>query len=133
MPTMKMAYSVVPEFGESVEFGEQVRGLGCADPLEYLQCLPQEGPGLRGVAGGHGAAAQAGQRVGFVTGAGDRASQFQGLLVTPLGLREVPADPVQRSSFIQRSGLATPVAEVPVDAQGLLQHLGCSRVITRQL
>ena len=77
-------------------FGEQVRGLGCADPLEYLHCLPQQDPGLRGVAGGQGAAAQAGQCVCLVPGAGNSAGQVQGLLVKSLGLRQVTADPVQR-------------------------------------
>jgi hypothetical protein len=43
--------------GEGVQFGEQVRGLGCADPLEYVQRLPQEDLGLCGVAGGQGDAA----------------------------------------------------------------------------
>ena len=59
--------------GEGVEFGAQVRGLGCADPLEDLQGLAQEGRGLGGVAGGQGAAAQAGQGVRLVPGAGDGA------------------------------------------------------------
>lgn len=80
--------------GEGVEFGEQVRGLGRADQLEYLQCLPQQDPGLDGVAGGQGAAAQAGQCVSLVPGAGDGAGQVQGLLMAPLSLREVTADPV---------------------------------------
>jgi hypothetical protein len=31
--------------GEGLEFGAQVRGLGCADPLEYLQGLLQKGRG----------------------------------------------------------------------------------------
>ena len=88
---------------------------------------------LVGVAGGQGAAAQAGQRVRLGPGAGDGAGQFQGLLVAPLSLREVTADPVQRPCLVERLGLATPVAEVAVDAQGLLQSLGRGRVITRQL
>ena len=57
----------------------------------------------------------------LVPGAGDSAGQFQGLLVTPLSLREVTADPVQRPSLVERLGLTTPVAEVAVDAQGLLR------------
>ncbi len=40
--------------GKSVEFGGNAGGLGCADPLKDLQCLPQEDPGLRGVPGGQG-------------------------------------------------------------------------------
>jgi hypothetical protein len=43
--------------GENFEFGGNVGDLGCAGPLEYLQCPPQERLGLRGVAGGQGAAA----------------------------------------------------------------------------
>jgi len=98
--------------GKSLEFGRNVSGLGCADPLEYLQCLPQEDLGLRGVAAGQGAPAQAGQCVGLVSGAGDRAGQFQGLLVALLSLRELTADPVQRPSLVKRLGLTTPVADV---------------------
>jgi hypothetical protein len=70
-------------------------GLGRADPPEYLQCLPKEGLSLGGVAGGQVAAAQAGQRVRLVPGAGDSAGQFEGPPVTPLSLGEVSADPVQ--------------------------------------
>ena len=81
---------------------------------------------------GHGAAAQAGQCLRLVAGAGDSAAQFQGLLVAPLSLREVTADPVQRPSLVERLGLTTPVTEVAQDAQGLLQGLGRSRVITRR-
>ena len=84
-----------------------------------------------GAAGGDGAAAQAGQRVSLVQGAADRAGQFQGLPVTPLGLREVTAHPVQRPCLVERLGLTAPVAEVAVDAQGLLQSLGRARVVTR--
>src|ERR1700728_1131797 len=68
----------------------------------------------------------------LVPGAGDDASQIQGLLVTALGLREVSADAVQRPGLVERLGLGTPVAEVAVDTQGLLQRLGRSRVITPQ-
>jgi hypothetical protein len=64
--------------------------------------------------------------------AGDSAGQFQGLLVTPLSPREVTADPVQLSSAIEGVGLAAPVTEVAVDAQGLLLHLDRVRVVTRQ-
>lgn len=46
-----------PRVGEGVQFGEDVAGFGRADPLEYLQRLPQQGPGLGGVADGDGAAA----------------------------------------------------------------------------
>ena len=81
---------------------------------------------------GQGAASQAGQRVSLVPGAGDSAGQLQGVLVTFLGLREVTADPVQRPCLVECLGLTTPVAEVAVDAQGLLQGLGRGRVITRQ-
>ena len=52
--------------------------------------------------------------------------------MTPLSLREVTADPVQRSSLVERLGLTTPVAEVAVEAQGLLQGPGRGRVITRE-
>jgi hypothetical protein len=84
------------------------------------------------VTGRHGAAAQAGQRVRLVPGAGDGAGQVQGTLVRPLSLREVTADPVQCPSLVERLGLASPVAEVAEDAQRLLQGLGRGRVITRQ-
>lgn len=90
-------------------------GLGCADPLECLQRLPQENLGLCGVVGGPGAAAQAGRCVCLVPGAGDSAGQFQGLVATPLSLRELTANPVQRPFLVKRLGLATPVAEVAVD------------------
>jgi hypothetical protein len=35
--------------GKGLEFGRNVGGLGYADPLEDLQCLPQEDHGLRGM------------------------------------------------------------------------------------
>ena len=82
------------------------------------------------MADGQGAAAQAGQCVRLVPGAGDGAGQVQGPLVAPLSLREVTADPVQRPSLVERSYLTAPVAEVAVDVQGLLQGLGRGRVIT---
>ena len=71
-------------FGGGVEFGRDAGGLGRANPLEYLQGLPQEGLGLRGVAGGQGAAAQAGQRASLGRGADVGAGLFQGLLVALL-------------------------------------------------
>jgi hypothetical protein len=71
-------------FGDGVEFGGDTGGLDRADPLENLQGLPQEDLGLRGVARGQGAAAQAGQCVSLGPGAGDGAGLFQGLLVAPL-------------------------------------------------
>ena len=54
------------------------------------------------MAGGQGAAAQAGQCVRLVPGAGDGAGQVQGLLVAPLSLREVTDDPVQRPFVVER-------------------------------
>jgi hypothetical protein len=45
--------------------------------------------------------------------------------VAPLGLREFSADPVQRSSVVERRGLTTPVADVAVDDQSLFQDLTC--------
>jgi hypothetical protein len=96
----------------------------------------QEGRGLGVVAGGQGAAAQAGQGVRLVPGVGDGAGQVQGLLVIPLGLCEVTADPVQRPDRIERLGLAPPAAEVAENSQGLLQGLlqvlGRGRGITGQ-
>ena len=56
-----------------VQLGEHVRSLSCADPLEYLQCLPQQDLGLRGMAFGYGAVAQARQCVSLVLGAADGA------------------------------------------------------------
>ena len=85
-----------------------------------------------GVAAGQGAPALAGQRVRLIPGAGDGAGQVQGLPVAPLGLREVTADPVQHPSLVERHSLTTPVAEVAVHAQGLVQGLGRGREITRQ-
>src|SRR5580704_10109691 len=58
---------------EAVEFGGDVGGLGCADPLEDIPRLPQVLGGVAGAAEGQGAAAQAGQRAGFVAEAGDLA------------------------------------------------------------
>jgi hypothetical protein len=106
--------------GKSLEFGGNVGGLAGPDPLEDLQCLPQQDLGLRGVADGHGASAQAGQCVSLVPGGGDGAGQFQGPLVAHLSLRGFTADPVQRPSLVERLGLTTPAAQVAVDAQGLL-------------
>jgi len=60
---------------------------------------------LGGVAVGYGASAQAGQRLSFIPRAGDGASEFQGLLVTPSGPREATAHPVQRCSVIEGVGL----------------------------
>ena len=117
--------------GGSVEFGGNAGGLGRADPLEYLQGLPQEDLGLRGVAGGQGAAAQAGQCVRLGPGAGDGAGLFQGLLVALLRLREVAADPMQRPFLVEHLKLTDLVTEVTVDAQGLVQGLGGGRVIAR--
>jgi hypothetical protein len=68
---------------------------------------------------GYGASAQAGQRVSLVPPVGDSAGQFQGPLVTLLSPRKVAAYPAQRCSAIEGVGLAAPVAEVAVDAQGL--------------
>jgi hypothetical protein len=59
--------------GEGVQFGGDVGGLGCADPLEDVPCLPEVLGGVAGAAEGQGTAAQAGQRAGFVAGAGDLA------------------------------------------------------------
>ena len=117
--------------GDGVEFGGKAGGLGRADPLEYLQSLPQEGLGLRGVVGGQGAAAQGGQCVSLGPGAGDGAGLFEGLLVAPLSLREVAADPVQRPFLVEHLKLTGMVAEVTIDAQGLVQGLGGGRVIAR--
>ena len=93
---MARGYAGGPASVKAVNSRGDVAGLGCADPLEDLQRLPQEDLGLGGVADGQGAAAQAGQCVRLVPGAGDGAGQFQGLLVAPLSLREFTADPVQR-------------------------------------
>jgi hypothetical protein len=56
--------------GEVGQFAGDVVGLDRADPLEDFQRLPQEGLGPGGVTGGQGAAAQAGQCVRLVPGAG---------------------------------------------------------------
>jgi hypothetical protein len=62
--------------------------------------------------------------VRLVAEAGDGAGQFQGLLVTPVSLREFTADPVPRPFLVKRLGLTISSAEVAVDVQGLLQSLG---------
>jgi hypothetical protein len=69
-------------------------GLGRADPLEQLPCLPQQVLGFRAAAGGRGAAAQAGQRLGLIVGAANGAGEVQCLLVTLLSTVKVTADPV---------------------------------------
>jgi hypothetical protein len=119
-----------------LEFGGNFGGLGRPDPLEDLQCLPQGRFCLGGMPGGQRAPAQVGQRVRLGPGAGDGAGLFQGLLVALLSLREVTAGPVQRPSLVERLGLATAVADVVEDAQGLVQHLGGGRgdpVATREI
>jgi hypothetical protein len=65
-----------PGLGEGGQFAGDAIGLGCAGPPEDLQCLPWEDFGLGGVADGQDAAAQAGQGVRIVPGAGDRTSQI---------------------------------------------------------
>jgi hypothetical protein len=87
---------VGPRVGKRAEFGGDVGGLGCPDPLEGLQRPPQHACCLGGVAHGQRAAAQAGLCVSLVPGAGDGAGQVQSLLVALLSLREVTADRVQR-------------------------------------
>ena len=52
--------------------------------------------------------------------------------MTHLSLREVTADPVQRSPLIERVDLTTRLAEVAEGVQRLLQGLGRGWVITRQ-
>ncbi len=53
--------------------------------MEDRQRLPQPGLSLRGAATGQRTAAESGQCMRLVRGAGGGASQFQGLLVTSLG------------------------------------------------
>ena len=52
-------------------------------------------------------------------GRADLLEGLQRLPVTPLSLREVTADAVQCPCLVERLGLATPVTDVTVDAQGL--------------
>ena len=68
--------------GDGVQFGGDAGGLGCADPLEDVPCLPELLGGVAGAAEGQGTAAEAGQRAGFLAGAGDLAGEGQGLPVT---------------------------------------------------
>jgi hypothetical protein len=77
--------------------------------MEYLQRLPQQGPGLRGVATGHGAAAQVGQCVGLIPGAAGGPGEFQSLLVTFLGLRDFAPGLMQRPQM-RRPCSRTPTA-----------------------
>jgi hypothetical protein len=59
--------------------------------------------------------------VGPVRGAAGRAGLFQGPLVTRLSLGGLAAELVQRGCLVESCGLTTPVAEVAVDGQGLLE------------
>src|SRR5450755_1620065 len=118
--------------GEGVQLGRDAGRLSRADPPEDLFCLPQARLGISGAAGGQGAAAQAGQRLGLIPGAIDHAGQVPCLPVTGRCLVEVTAEPVQRPRLIERLSLTAPVAEVTVDAQGRLQGLGCARVVPGQ-
>jgi DNA-binding transcriptional ArsR family regulator len=81
-----------PWSGEGVQFGGQVLGLGRADPLEDLQGLPQQALGPGGLAGGQGAAAQAGQCDRLVPGGADFTGQIarlasDGHINTAIGAR----------------------------------------------
>src|ERR1700677_1516621 len=115
-----------------VQLGEQVGGLSCTDPLEYLQRLPQQLLRLRSLASGQRAAAQSGQCVRLVPGTGHVAGQFQGLLVAFLCQCELTVDPVQRSPLIAYLGRTTPVAHVVIDGKRLVQGQSRVRVITHQ-
>lgn len=88
------------------------------------------GPGLCGVATGHGAAAQPDQCVSLIPGTADGSGQCQSLLVTFHSLRDVTPDPVQRPLLIERRGLGDPAAKVAEDPQGLLQGLGRAWIIS---
>jgi hypothetical protein len=52
--------------------------------------------------------------------------------VTPLGLRQFTADPVQRPFVVGRPDFTAPVTKVAEGAQGLLGGLGRRWVIIRQ-
>jgi hypothetical protein len=119
--------------GKSLKLGGNLGGLGGPDPLEDLQRLPQVVLGLSGIADRKGAPAQARQCVSLIPRAADAAGQFEGLLVAPFSLSELTADPVQCPSLVERLGLATPVTEVTINIQGLLQGLSRGQVITRRL
>lgn len=80
----------------------------------------------------YGAAAQVGQRASLFQDAAAPAGQVQGLLVTFLSLGKVTADPAQRGLLVEGLGLPDPVAEVTVDARGLVQMPGRARVVTGQ-
>ena len=67
--------------GQRLEFGGDLGGLGGLDALEDLQRLPEHVFCPGGVAGGQGAPAQPGQRMGLVPGAADLPGQAQGLPV----------------------------------------------------
>src|SRR5580700_8761640 len=108
--------------GQGGELSVHGGGLGGADAGEHVAGLAEQGRGLRGVPGCPGAAGDARQAVGLVPGAGYGAGQVQGSLVTPPRVRKFPADLVQRPALVERLGLATPVAQVTVDAQGLIQR-----------
>ena len=59
--------------GEAVQVGGDIGCLGCSYPLEDVPRLPQVLGRVASAAEGQGAAAQAGQRTGFVAEAGDLA------------------------------------------------------------
>ncbi len=101
-----------------------------AEPAGTSRVPAAAGPGSRGVADGRGAAAQAGRRVCLVPGSADCAGQLQGLLVTRISLGGFTAEPVQRPYLVESCNLSTPVGEVAVDGQGLLQLPGRAVVIT---
>jgi hypothetical protein len=108
---------------------DQVLSVGHADPLQDLQCLPQQALGLRGMAGGQGAPAQAGQRVRLTGGAGHIAGQRQGLLMAFLRRGELTAEPVHRAALIEGRDLIAPVADVAEDAERLVQGLPRGRIL----
>lgn len=109
----------------------QVRGLGRANALEYLQRLASQGLGLGGVARSEGAAAQAAQRVRLVPGAGQVAGQLQRPPMALLRQRELAGHPVQRPALVERPDRAGLVADLEEKTERLLQRRHRALAVTR--
>ena len=98
--------------GEGIEFGGHASGFCRSDPLEYFPRLPQTGLGFGDPASRQGAAAQTGQRVGFIPRAADIPGQVQGLVVRRLRLIQVAADPVQCPYLVEHLSQSATIAEI---------------------
>ena len=57
----------------------------------------------------------------LIPGDADLAGQVKRLLMVERGLAEFAPNPVERPRLVERLGLGTAIADLPVDAQGLFQ------------